>query len=63
MNDKKITKRPNKRVISILKQGGKRFSLKSVDEDKADIRAAEKARKNGVFISWEEAKAELNLLD
>lgn len=61
MNDEKRCNRIKKRGISILKRSGKRFRLTTVDEDKADIRAAYRARKNGVYISWEEAKAELGL--
>lgn len=61
MNDEKRRERINKRGISILKRSGKRFRLTTVDEDKADIRAANRAIKEGNYITLEQLKAELGL--
>lgn len=61
MNDEKQIKSRKRRGVSIITKGGKRFRLTVIDEDKSDIRAADRARKEGDLMSWEEVKAELGL--
>lgn len=62
MNRAKRLNHKRKRGFSIIKKTGKSFRLTSVDEDKSDIRAANRARK-GEFITLEQFKAEMDLLD